>query len=395
MLLPGEAIPCTDEDISSTFKTDSEIEEKYISGDIRIVTEQARYFLDAIPKLKDVKLDVGPDYQRRGRWNNKKKSRLIESFIMNIPVPPIFLYEYKLAHFEVMDGKQRITTIQEFYNNQFSLEELEYWPELDGRYYKDLPETIRAGIDRRSISGIVLLYETAQSNPQRSRELKQLIFERINTGGVELSPQESRNAIFDGPMNHLCKELSENTFFKNMWKITSGNQDEDEEPSENYKDMTDVELVLRFFAIRQRKEFVKEYSHIKKYLNFYLSKANDFSPDLLRSFSNLFSDTIKLIHDVLGEDAFCAFRKNAGSAPSRTSRPSYLMYEPICFVFSKYITDKCSIYENRLCVSEHVTKAIIDNIDKFKGRLSNPNYIFERIGFIESALLSAMGKGDA
>lgn len=100
-------------------------------------------------KEKRYKLD--PEYQRRHRWTNQRKSRLIESFLMNIPVPPVFLYERDLARFEVMDGRQRLTALAEFYGNKFALQGLEYWPELDGRTYNQLPSKIRDGIDRRYI----------------------------------------------------------------------------------------------------------------------------------------------------------------------------------------------------------------------------------------------------
>ena len=97
-------------------------------------------------------MDLRPFYQRRPRWDSKTQSLLIKSFIMNIPVPPVFLYERDYNSYEVMDGQQRITAIRDFYANTFKLRGLETWPELNGRSYATLPEKIRAGIDRRSIT---------------------------------------------------------------------------------------------------------------------------------------------------------------------------------------------------------------------------------------------------
>ena len=166
--------------------SDEEINEKYINGEIRIVTEQARYPLDTIcTMLNSGKYQLRPDFQRRRRWDRPKQSRLIESFIMNIPIPPIFLYEYEFSKYEVMDGLQRLTAIKEFYNDKFPLEGLEYWIELNGKKYSELPQEIKSGIDRRYLSSLILLKETANSKT-KADEMKQLVFERINSGGAKL-----------------------------------------------------------------------------------------------------------------------------------------------------------------------------------------------------------------
>jgi len=131
---------------------------------------------------------------------------------MNVPVPPVFLYERDLARFEVMDGRQHLTALSEFYDNKFELNGLQYWAELNGRTYSKLPSKVRDGIDRRYISSIILLKETASSEEQAA-QLKKMVFERLNSGGVALSHQETRNAVYDGPLNQLCLELSKNPDF--------------------------------------------------------------------------------------------------------------------------------------------------------------------------------------
>ena len=107
---------------------------------------------------------------------------------MNVPIPPIFLYENEYSHYEVMDGLQRMTTIYEFYQDKFALKGLEQWAELNGKVYSVLPEKIRQGIDRRYLSSIILLHESAKDQ-QKAQEMKQLVFERINSGGVKLDPK--------------------------------------------------------------------------------------------------------------------------------------------------------------------------------------------------------------
>ena len=229
-----------------------EITRKYHQGQVRIVTEQARYPLNTIVGLIDSgNYILNPGFQRRHRWEPQRKSKLIESFIINVPIPPVFLYETTYSKYEVMDGLQRITAIYEFYNDEFALEGLEEWSELNGYKYSELPEVIRLGIDRRYLSSIILLQETAK-NELEALNMKQLVFERLNSGGIELSDQETRNALHDGKLNQMCLELSKNVKFRKLFNIPA-NVDKKDGITGNalYDRMEDVELVLRFFAFRQ------------------------------------------------------------------------------------------------------------------------------------------------
>ncbi len=137
---------------------------------------------------------------------------------MNIPVPPLFVYESALAKYEVMDGQQRITAVQDFYTNKLKLQGLEQWPELNGRIYERLPSEIRKGLDRRSISYIVLLKESALTTEDEAL-LRQEVFERLNTGGIKLSHQEIRNALYQGKFNSLLLDLAKDTTFRQIWSI--------------------------------------------------------------------------------------------------------------------------------------------------------------------------------
>jgi hypothetical protein len=203
--------------------TDEEIGHKYAKRELRIVTESNREqlpnFVEAMkrPGWMDLRLF----YQRRPRWDPVRQSKLIESFIMNVPVPPLFVYESDLAKYEVMDGQQRITAILDFYTNKLELQGLEQWPELNGRIYDTLPPEIKKGIDRRSISYIVLLKESTVSSEDESL-LRQEVFERLNTGGISLGAQEVRNALYQGSFNTLLFELVKNPPRRvNLW-VTGG-----------------------------------------------------------------------------------------------------------------------------------------------------------------------------
>lgn len=102
--------------------TEVDIVHKYDEGQARIVIQRNDFLIPNILQMvedKDI-LDISPSYQRRKRWDNRKRSHLIESLLMNIPIPPIFLYEHDLAKYEVMDGQQRLDTIRSFLKNEFA-----------------------------------------------------------------------------------------------------------------------------------------------------------------------------------------------------------------------------------------------------------------------------------
>lgn len=308
-----------------------QINEKYKRGEIRIVTEQARYPIDSITTMLDTKkYKLNPEYQRRKRWDNLRKSRLIESFIMNVPIPPIFLYEVSYSEYEVMDGLQRLTTIYDFYKNEFVLEGLLYWKELNGMSYADLPDAVQKGIDRRYLSSIVLLQETAKSR-EEAASLKQIVFERLNSGGEKLEAQEIRNALYNGPFNQVCIRLAEKKEFKEMWGIV-GFDSKENSASESYRKMEDVELVLRFFAYR----FIDKLSGytVEKFLDEYLKQANNFDIKTIHQLEKLFIETIETIFTVFGKKAFVLPKtKREKSTPTKT------VYDALMQSFATFILD--------------------------------------------------------
>jgi hypothetical protein len=143
--------------------TDSDLERLYDESSSRILQERNDFFLPQIRDFVSKKqwVNLRPEYQRRHRWDQTKQSRLIESLLMNVPVPPVFLYEKELNRYEVMDGQQRLASLLDFYSNKLQLTGLETWAGLNKRKYSDLPPRLKRGLDRRRISAVVLLAEGA------------------------------------------------------------------------------------------------------------------------------------------------------------------------------------------------------------------------------------------
>ena len=312
--------------------TDEEINNKYEKGQQRILTEINREKLPSFAESleKANYMDVSPFYQRRLRWDKIKQSQLIESFLINIPVPPIILYEREYNSYEVMDGQQRITAIKDFYNNNLKLEGLELWSELNGRSYQELPNKIKAGIDRRAISSIVLITESTSSE-EEAFFLKQITFERLNTGGVKLSRQEIRNCIYSGKFNQLLFELAKNRIFADAWDIPI--EEEDKLRNNNlYKKMEDVELVLRFFAFRHTDKFR---NGIEGFLNLYMIKSLSFSDEDIRILKQIFNNTIDLAVQIYEENLFKPFDPKTESWRDKSYKA---YYDAVMVGFSRHLT---------------------------------------------------------
>lgn len=367
------------EEINNHIVSDEEINEKYISGEVRIVTEQARYPLDTIcTMLNSGKYQLRPDFQRRRRWERPKQSRLIESFIMNIPIPPIFLYEYEFSKYEVMDGLQRLTAIKEFYDDKFPLEGLEYWKELNGKKYSELPQEIKSGIDRRYLSSLILLKETANSKT-KADEMKQLVFERINSGGVKLEYQESRNALYSGNFNDLVITLSRNEYFCRIFDIPIS-EEETEELANNtmYKTMADVEMVVRFFAMRYLDEY--EGITLKVFFDKFTDSANKLSQSVLDDYQHVFEQTIKLVFDIYGEQAFCLYKQISGKEQWYLTRnPKKTIYDPVMTVLSQKLDYADSFLKNKDQVMAATIELMKNQPELFNGRKGTKSDIAKRI----------------
>lgn len=381
--------------------SDEEINKKYVAGEARVITENGSIKLPLLNGMfKTANYILKPDYQRRLTWNNKKRSKLIESFIMNIPVPPVFLYETEFGVYQVMDGLQRISTIIAFFNNGFKLEGLLEWNELNGRFYDDLPQKIKEGIERRQLSVITLLKESAKNSEQEAN-MKKMVFERLNTGGVKLEQQEVRNALYPGPFNNMCHELSENEIFRKLWGIEVSNMpnssqlaniDDELEDSDVESDdiaveldgisnksnnklfvrMFDVELVLRFFAMRN----IENYNiQLSKFLDLYLENANKLSESNLEILRQKFITSMEKVNYLFGDKAFCRYVQNGEK--SGWTNPQKMIYDPLMLAIESVDIDISNTsIERNITILESMYE---NEGNKFNGKKQSKVDIEERV----------------
>lgn len=201
--------------------------------------------------LDDGDIDLSPDFQRGFVWTDvTRKSRLIESLLLRIPLPVFYLAQDEEGSFQVVDGVQRLTVLKSFLNNEFKLKNLEYLKDCEGKWYKSKNESMNlAAVYTRRIEQTQLFFNII--DPQTPDKVKYDIFKRINTGGKALNNQEIRNCLANSKTREFLHTLSGSEEFINA---TRG--------SVSHIRMADEELILRFVAfylIDNGKSKFKEY----------------------------------------------------------------------------------------------------------------------------------------
>jgi len=300
------------------------LESKFGETAFRLTQERSDFFLPQVLDFVRQKkwINLRPEYQRRLVWKNSKRSLFIESFLLNVPVPPVFLYEWDLSRYEVMDGQQRLNSIVDFYENGFALTGLEKWRELNGFRYRDLPETLQRGLDRRRLSATVLLVEGASVAPQRQSDIRKLVFERLNTGGLHLKAQELRNCLYAGPFNELLIELSRDLLFAKIWEIPPyeknvdrlGNVSTTLKENQLYRRMQDCEIVLRFFALREKSNIK---GSVRSMLDRCMEERLEITDEEIADLRDTFRSRLKLAYDIFGNRVF-RFKENGNWHLSQT-----------------------------------------------------------------------------
>lgn len=369
--------------------SDNEIETAYSNLSFRIVYQTNNFFL---PQIKDLIagreiLNLRPEYQRRLRWSNKKKSLLIESLLLNIPVPPIFLYESDLARYEVMDGQQRLNAIHDFMGNSFSLTGLEKLDFLNGRPYNALPPKIRRSLDRASLSAIVLLQET-KGDKKDPFLVRKYVFERLNTGGEKLNPQEIRNSIYRGNFNDLIVALSRNDTFCEVFGIPQYNETDENEYYENpdrqknrlYRTMADCQIVLRFFALKDDEHIRGSMHNILENCMKRNSKLSDAELDVLK---NDFVSAISTAYEIFNKRLFLL-------PPDKNGREkiSLALYDALMVALHRQAAGRDNQKAKSKTIRDSVNNLLAQNLELFTGRANTAQSIKDRITSIENILVN-------
>ncbi|MDB9431268.1 DUF262 domain-containing protein [Microcystis aeruginosa CS-555/01A07] len=254
-------------------------------------------FGELINLYKNNELIIRPEYQRLFRWSEAQKTALIESILLSIPIPPIFVAEDKNGVWELVDGLQRVSTFISFFGelkcsgwtidyqedidrsgveeeeeideesgeetgerktiNKWTLQEGGLVKSLQGFNVDNLPTNLKINL-KRAVCRVEIL------RGESSTSMKYELFKRLNSGGSKLTPQEIRNAIYRGVnprLNELLLKVSKSEVFKYLTQLSSGKLNE----------LYDQELVLRFFAFYKNAENVNE--NMEKFLNDFMERT--------------------------------------------------------------------------------------------------------------------------
>jgi hypothetical protein len=255
-----------------------------------ISTYGADYTVDSLVKRMAGGHFRIPEFQRRFVWSQTHASKFIESLLMGLPVPGIFLYKEAVTNKHlVIDGQQRLKSLQSFYSGLFGEKKFRLTGIRDpwlGKTYSDLDPSDQLKLDDSIVHATIF----SQDQPADVLDSIYFVFERINSGGIRLSPQEIRNCISSGPFTDLVKKLNTET----AWRVVFGGPEN--------KRAKDEELIIRFFAMLDRHGAYAR--PMSKFLNDYSASMNSASAEVLAAKAEIFRETIAAVSEALGAKAF-------------------------------------------------------------------------------------------
>jgi len=343
-------------------------------------------FNELADMYSSAELVIAPEYQRLFRWSEGKQSRFIESLILELPIPPVYVIEREDSTYELIDGLQRISTYLHFRSLlpqqmlpddqtvDLTLNECDIVRDLNGLTFKTLPRPLEIKLKRNFVRVEVLRKES-------DARLRYYMFKRLNTGGEPLSEQEIRNCtirLLDNRFNELLGVLSANVDFRTCITPVS---------EEKIRELYDRELVLRFFAIKNYRD---EYEHeVGEFLTEYMERVTDPTDDLTFDFG---------AEPGIFERTFAALAKAVGAAVFTRSTPEGSSTGQFSVYLFEALTIGLQSVLHRVNVQndEHMNR-LRQRIEQVKtdagfraittgGGKNYPNPLRDRIAFVQSRL---------
>lgn len=331
---------------SEEINIEGEIDEEYdLSSKRTIFTDQGDPEVDSLYKryLRG-RLNVQPGFQRQFVWDKIKSSRLIESALLDIPIPIIYLSEEKDGRDNVIDGQQRLTAFFSFIDGKFpdgsdfKLSGLNVFTELNGKKFNELSDDIQDKIMTYKIR--VIKFKKESDN-----DLQFEIFARLNTGAVPLNDQELRNCVYRGRFNELLKDLSKEPDFKYLLGITKPE-----------KRMRDIELVLRFASFYFN-SYLNYNAPIKRFLNETMEVYQHISHENEIKLKTAFKNTTSIIRSLLGTNAFKRYYNGTERNKNgkwETQKFNVSLFDILMYSFAT--EDKNTVFQNM----DRIREALLD-----------------------------------
>lgn len=256
----------------------------------RLVVQTADLPLGTLADMvENQAIDLQPGFQRRERWKVDKQSALIESFLLNVPVPPVYLSEENDGTYTAIDGKQRLKAINDFLQGRFALRNLERLSDAASLHFSELPAEITNALRLRPFLRVVTLLK--QTDPL----LKYEVFLRLNRAGEPLNNQEIRNVAFRGKLNDAIYTASGEPFLRTQLKIN-------DDTSPAYRDMADAEYVLRFLTLYHDYEDFS--GNLSAAMDSFMRRGQGFSGPAAQELVGTFHSALGRCEHLWGDHAF-------------------------------------------------------------------------------------------
>jgi hypothetical protein len=281
-----------DEEVEIDEMNDDDVELDIEAGQRKIIWQAKDFSIREFLTMKnDGELALQPNYQRNYVATDQIASRLIESILLDVPIPVIYLAEEQDGSYSVIDGQQRLTSFLSFLEGKFpdgrifKLSGLKVLPELNRKSFSDVDDELQKKIRSTTIHSIIIKRE---SNP----DIKFEIFERLNTGSTKLNEDEIRNTVYRGSYIELLSNLSENPTFHSLVK------------KDNFKKrMIYRGMILRFFALSER-SYTNYKASMKQFSNKELRDNRNLNPEKSKEYKARFEHCLDLVKVVFGDMAF-------------------------------------------------------------------------------------------
>ena len=243
-----------------------------------------------VPRFSGV-ADEGSEivgFQREYVWPRTKSDRFVESLLLGLPVPGVFFVKEPSGRLLVLDGHQRLHTLYSFYEGvirrqEYRLDGVE--ERFQGKRYRDLDVEDRRRLDDSIIHATVI----RQDQPTEDQSSVYMIFERLNTGGVNLQPQEIRVALYHGELVRVLRQLNDHPAWRHLYGKRS-------------RRLKDMEMILRFFAFHYRAAAYR--SPMKEFLNRYMASNKDLARQREDELVRIFNATVTVLDEAIGVRAF-------------------------------------------------------------------------------------------
>ncbi len=284
-----------------SYNTDSEVTTDAIYPARNIKIDRVQFSIFELKRRYDRgNICLDPDFQRNEVWSTRQKSELIESVVMGIPLPLIYLAETMEGKLVIVDGRQRLTTFFRYLDNEFAINGLKIMTELNSCRFRDLENDVNKSKYAAEIEDFQLVIQIIKyPTPDRVRFD---IFDRVNRGGTPLNNQEMRNALYQGPATRLLNELAESEEFK----AATGH-------SVSPLHMKDKYIILRALSFylwkkqllkKKNGEIVLYRSDIEEFLGYAMEYLNWVDEQSRVELKKMFFRVMERCYDRLGEDAF-------------------------------------------------------------------------------------------